>query len=47
VANTDLSTIENPVMPERQEWIEKISMSHWNFDELRSGEAWQFFKKYV
>jgi hypothetical protein len=47
VANADLSTIENPVMPERQEWIEKISMSHWNFDELRSGEAWQFFKKYV
>ena len=47
VANTDLSNIENPVMPERQAWVEKVSMSHWNFDELRSGEAWQFFKKYV
>jgi hypothetical protein len=47
VANTDLSRLENPGMPERQTWIEKISMCHWNFEELRSGEAWQFFKKYI
>jgi hypothetical protein len=47
VANTDLSKIENPNLPERQEWIERLSMCHWNFDELRSGEAWQFFRKYV
>lgn len=47
VSNTDLSNIENPVMPERQQWIEKISMCHWNFDELRSGEAWNFFKKFI
>lgn len=47
VANTDLSTIENPVLFERQAWIEKISMCHWNFDELRSGTAWKFFKQYI
>jgi hypothetical protein len=47
VANTDLSQIGNPQMFDRQPWIEKLSMCHWNFDELRSGEAWQFFKKYV
>ena len=47
VANTDLSRLENPEMPDRQAWIEKISMCHWNFEELRSGEAWRFFKKYV
>jgi hypothetical protein len=47
VANTDLSRLENPEMPDRQAWIEKISMCHWNFEELRSGEAWQFFKKYI
>ena len=47
VANTRLSLIENPEMPDRQSWIEKLAMCHWNFDELRSGEAWQFFKKYV
>jgi hypothetical protein len=47
VANTDISNIENPIMPDRQVWIERLSMCHWNFDELKSGEAWQFFKKYI
>jgi hypothetical protein len=47
VANTDLSRLENPEMPDRQAWIEKISMCHWNFEELRSGDAWRFFKKYI
>lgn len=47
VANTDLSRIENPVLHERQTWIEKLSMCHWNFDELKSGEAWEFFRQYV
>jgi len=47
VANFDLSKIENPNMPDRQLWIEKLSMCHWNFNELRSGEAWNFFKQYI
>lgn len=47
VANTDISNIENPIMLERQQWIEKLSMCHWKFDELRSGKAWQFFKRYI
>jgi hypothetical protein len=47
VANIDLSTIEQPKTFDRQPWIEKISMSHWNFDELKSGEAWQHIRKYV
>jgi hypothetical protein len=47
VANTDLSKLENPDMPERQAWIERLSMCHWNFEELRSGEAWKFFRQYA
>jgi hypothetical protein len=47
VANMNLSKIETPEQKDRQQWIEKISMCHWNFDELRSGEAWQFFKRYI
>ena len=47
VANTDLSKIENPELPERELWIHKLSMSHWNFDELRSGDAWKFFRRYI
>jgi hypothetical protein len=47
VANTDISKIEDPVMVDRQAWVEKLCMCHWKFDELRSGAAWQFFKKYI
>jgi hypothetical protein len=47
VANTDLSQIENPQMPERQEWIERISMSHYNFNDLKSGKAWAIIKEYI
>ena len=47
IANTDISKIENPVMPDRQHWVEKLAMSHWNFNELKSGEAWQFFRRYI
>jgi hypothetical protein len=47
VANTDLNQIENPVLHERQHWIEKLAMCHWNFNELQSGEAWNFFKKHI
>lgn len=47
VANTDLSTIETPAMPERQAWIERLAMCHWSYDELSSGAAWSHFKKYV
>jgi hypothetical protein len=47
MANTDLGSLENPLMPDRQSWIERVAMCHWNFTELRSGEAWQFFKKYI
>jgi hypothetical protein len=47
VSNTDISKIENPITPDRQDWIEKLSMCHWDFEELKSGEAWTFFRKYV
>lgn len=44
VANTDISKIESPIQPERDKWLEKIAMSHWNFEELRSGESWEFIR---
>lgn len=47
IANTDLSQIENPLMPNRQKWVERLSMFHWNFDELRSGECWQHMRNYI
>ena len=47
IANTDLSAIENPVMPDRQAWVERLAMSHWRFDELRSGQAWRHMRQWV
>ncbi len=47
VANTDLRNIENPVMLDRQQWVEKLAMCHWNKDELSSGAAWRHFRQYV
>jgi hypothetical protein len=47
VANTDISKIEDPLLVDRQPWVERLSMCHWKFDELKSGTAWRFFKRYI
>jgi hypothetical protein len=47
IANTDLTQIENPLMPNRQQWVERLSMFHWNFDELKSGECWTHMRKFI
>lgn len=47
IANTDLSKIENPNLPDRQPWVERISMFHWNFKEIETGECWRHMKQYV
>jgi hypothetical protein len=47
VANTNLSLIETPIMPDRQPWVERLSMFHWNFDELKSGECWTHMRKFT
>lgn len=47
IANTDLSLIENPQLPDRQAWLNRISMFHWKFDELRSGACWHHMRQYV
>jgi hypothetical protein len=47
VANTDLSMIENPELKDRQAWVERLSMFHWNFNELRSGECWAHMRQFI
>jgi hypothetical protein len=47
VCNLNLSMIETPLMPDRQKWIEKISMSHFNFNDLKAGHAWDIIKDYL
>jgi hypothetical protein len=47
IANLNLLDIENPKLFDRQKWIERISMFHWNFDEIENGECWNHMRKYV
>ena len=47
IANTDLSKIEIPNCPDRQPWVQRLSMFHWKFDELQSGECWSHMRKFI
>jgi len=47
VSNLGIDKIKNPIKPDREQWIQKLCMSHWNFEELKDGRAWSFFRKYV
>jgi len=47
IANLNLLDIENPKFFDRQKWIERISMFHWDFDEIENGECWNHMRKYV
>jgi hypothetical protein len=47
IANTELSKIETPQMPDRQPWVERLSMFHWNFDELKSSECWTHMRSFI
>ena len=47
IANTDLGKIEAPNLPDRLPWVHRLAMSHWKFDEVRSGEAWAHMRQFV
>ena len=47
IANTDIAQIENPLMLDRQKWVERLSMSHWKFDELRQGDTWRHMRRFI
>jgi hypothetical protein len=47
IASADLAQIETPVLYERQRWVERLAMFHWNFDELKSGECWSHMRQYI
>ena len=39
--------IESPKEFDREKWIRKIAQTHWSFDEVKQGLAWQHLKNYV
>lgn len=47
VAFTDLSMISNPPLPDRSEWLHKISNIHWSNEEVKTGKLWGSIKRYI
>jgi hypothetical protein len=47
VAFTDLSQLENPPMPNRQPWTDKIANIHWSNQEVKTGQLWSAIKQYI
>ena len=41
IANQDLGLIEEPVMPDRGQWLSDLAYCQWSLDEFRRGLAWQ------
>ncbi len=41
VGSTDLSTIDNPVTPDREQWAYNLAGSQWTLEEMRSGKCWE------
>ncbi len=44
VVNTDLATINQPVLPDRTEFYHRLAQCHWRTADLASGQAWRFMK---
>ena len=47
VAHHGFKNIESPQQFDREKWLQRISMFHWNFEELRNGKAWAHMRNYV
>ena len=47
VANFNIKDINSPQTFDRQPWLDKIAMCHFNYDDLRSGVAWNIIKDYL
>jgi hypothetical protein len=47
VANTSFSCLENPIMPNREQWIRKLAQCHWSFEDVRSGRCWAHMRNWV
>lgn len=47
MASTMLNSIENPLMPDRNEWIHRVANIHWSNQEIKSGKLWSNIKNYI
>lgn len=46
VANHNLTAIENPVLPDRQQWLYDLAACHWSDEQSRQGLVYKKFEQY-
>lgn len=46
VGFTNLNQLENPIMPDRDQWLHKIASIHWNHKEIEEGNYWRTLKNF-
>ena len=47
VANKNVSSIESPVIFDRQQWIQDLAAAHWSDEDARAGKIYQKFLPYL
>jgi hypothetical protein len=47
VSNLDFSKLEDPWMPDRDQWIKKLAQAHWSFKDTQSGRCWAHMRNWV
>jgi hypothetical protein len=47
VGSNDLKRIEDPYMPDREEWIQRMSMSHYTVEDIKQGLLWKRVREYL
>jgi len=47
VANQNIKNIENPVMPDRTQWLNELSACHWTIEQSRQGDIYKNFKPFL
>jgi hypothetical protein len=43
----ELSMIEKPNIPDRQQWLNDLGYAHWTLNEIRNGEYWTRVKDQI
>jgi hypothetical protein len=47
IANHNIKNIENPGMPDRQQWLWDLGQAHWNLDQSQQGFIYKQFEPYL
>jgi hypothetical protein len=45
IANRDLSEIERPAMPDREQWAFDLAYAQWTLEEFENGSCWQHLSR--